>query len=85
VVVPDGNTLTGEVPEVAAIDFVPHQQHDTLASSAKFPLLNEEGVEVMWAEGFPFYAAAALWCRRAAHKFDLGFMFVMGRSGEGFD
>jgi len=58
VVVADGNAFAGEMAELTSVDFVPDEQDNAFASTAEDGFLNEEGLEVVGAEGFAADSAA---------------------------
>jgi hypothetical protein len=50
-VIANRNSLARIVTQMAAVNLMPDQQHDSLASLAQNALLDEEGVEVIWRKG----------------------------------
>jgi len=56
------------MPQMAAVDFVSHEQDHALAASSELPLFEKEGIEVIGAECFPANAAPLLGGWGAAHK-----------------
>jgi len=72
-VVSDWNALAGKVSQVAAVNFVTNKQDYALAATTKFPLFDEEGVEIVWLKGLPSYPTTLVGSRNAAHEFGVAY------------
>jgi hypothetical protein len=57
-IIADGNSFASKVAEVAAINFVSHEQNDTLATLSEDLLLDKESAEVIWTESLSTDPAA---------------------------
>ena len=82
-VVANGNTLTGEMAQGAAINLVTDEEHNPLTPSSQFSFLDKEALEVVRTKGVSSYTSALVGGRGARDELGLGLILNGRVTGKG--